>query len=296
MSPSASFLELVPSGRTNKYYVPTNSNHPLFQCSETTLRSFTPPPAEPVTPDPPLSRPINVSSTSCPEVSPMDTVSSDLPKCIASKNIKISLVILYSKEDIKEKVLFTENIQKQPYKHIDIDWSVRVMDRLFNATFYEYVRDEKNCECSALHIKPLLEEYTLKQTIQGLRWLINKWKPESISKFLKTVFTNWSPDEAGIVFARLSDDMQFQSQFCLITAFLLIRETADTSAAFIASISCNVDWNRFTKNEVSKNGGEKPLTDSDKRASKTTELISYLDSVLDWVKKTTGRYTYRTYK
>lgn len=87
MSPSASFLELVPSGRTNKYYVPTNSNNPLFQCSETTLRSFTPPPAEPVTPDLPLSRPINVSSTSCPEVSPMDTVSSALPKCIASKNI-----------------------------------------------------------------------------------------------------------------------------------------------------------------------------------------------------------------
>lgn len=57
-------------------------------------------------------------------------------------------------------------------KHISVDWNMKMMDSLWNASLYEFIKGQENCECVARYIAPILQDYTLLQITQGLEWYL----------------------------------------------------------------------------------------------------------------------------
>ncbi|KAI9206599.1 uncharacterized protein BJ171DRAFT_15261 [Polychytrium aggregatum] len=156
---------------------------------------------------------------------------------------------------------------EESISHIDTDWSMKTMDRLWNASFYHFVRDENNADCIARHLAPLLKDYKLGQVSCGLSWLIKGWKIESVSRLLRTVFADWLPDLAGIVFAHISKGWTLRPQLGLCVAFLLINEPASVAALFTRSLTSK--WSKEA----------------------ALQLIGYLDSVLEWEEEYFAEFT-----
>jgi hypothetical protein len=87
------------------------------------------------------------------------------------------------------------------YAHMDIDWSMQAMDVLYNASFYEYIRDERNCDLSAQRLCRIIKDYKPKQVANALLWMIQGWSVENTSKLLRIIFADWLPDLAGYLWS-----------------------------------------------------------------------------------------------
>ena len=92
----------------------------------------------------------------------------------------------------KDKKHWTED-----YAHMDIDWSMQAMDVLYSASFYDYIRDEKNCDLSAQRLCRIIKDYKPRQVANALLWMIQGWSVENTSKLLRIIFSDWLPDLAG---------------------------------------------------------------------------------------------------
>jgi hypothetical protein len=85
----------------------------------------------------------------------------------------------------------------EDYMHMDIDWSMQAMDVLYSASFYDYIRDERNCDLSAQRLCRIIKDYKPRQVANALLWMIQGWSVENTSKLLRTIFSDWLPDLAG---------------------------------------------------------------------------------------------------
>ncbi|KAJ3327650.1 hypothetical protein HDU91_004345, partial [Kappamyces sp. JEL0680] len=85
----------------------------------------------------------------------------------------------------------------EEYAHMDIDWSMQAMDVLYGASFYDYIRDERNCDLSAQRLSRIIKDYKPKQVANAILWMIQGWSVENTSKLLRTIFSDWLPDLAG---------------------------------------------------------------------------------------------------
>ncbi|KAJ3326317.1 hypothetical protein HDV06_000193 [Boothiomyces sp. JEL0866] len=170
-----------------------------------------------------------------------------------------------SRASINRSVSFTSNLAKsksadwkEEYAHIDIDWSMQAMDVLYNAAFYDYIRDEKNVDLSAIRLSRIIKDYKPRQVANALLWMIQGWSVETTAKLLRIIFADWLPDLAGCVFSLISRNWPKTPQCSLCVAYLLMSEPANTAALFLRSLMQN--WTR--KDSI--------------------DLVTYLDAILKW--------------
>ncbi|KAJ3274937.1 hypothetical protein HDV01_001801 [Terramyces sp. JEL0728] len=164
-----------------------------------------------------------------------------------------SIVNQTSQSSLNRSVSFTTNLPKSnpldwkdEYAHIDIDWSMQAMDVLYNAAFYDYIRDERNVDLSAIRLSRIIKDYKPRQVANALLWMIQGWSVETTSKLLRIIFSDWLPDLAGT------------PQCSLCVAYLLMSEPANTAALFLRSLMQN--WTR----------------------KESIDLVTYLDAILKW--------------
>lgn len=179
--------------------------------------------------------------------------------------------------------------------------NMRLMDQLYNATFYDFVRGEENIMTIARHLLPIAKEYNLRLIASGLRWAMNGWKLESVAKLLKILTRDWLPDVCGTFINLISIgwkveeilDVETQSKIAIIrfvdsmnaltsklltstaetnlsrlhinsvlklVAIMVAGESAETAAIFVKALTCTENWS----------------------SERVTELVSFLDTVLDW--------------
>ncbi|KAI9342347.1 hypothetical protein BDR26DRAFT_894759 [Obelidium mucronatum] len=132
------------------------------------------------------------------------------------------------------------------------------MDALFNASFVDFIKNEKNCEFNGRHVAHLVKDYKLDQVVQGIKWLVDGWAIESTARLLKSVFDDWLPELAAFAIARIGCEWQLRPKMGLIVAFMMMGESPNVAALFIRSLT--IGWD----------------------SAQITELISCLDTVLEW--------------
>lgn len=90
-------------------------------------------------------------------------------------------------------------------RHIisDCEWSIKMMDRIFNASFMEFVKNEANCDVSGRELSRIVKDFKLDQIIHGLKWLVDGWSVEATSRVLRNVFNDWLPELSGLVMGRI---------------------------------------------------------------------------------------------
>ncbi|KAL3897465.1 MAG: hypothetical protein SGCHY_003397 [Lobulomycetales sp.] len=183
----------------------------------------------------------------------------------------------------QEKGRASESTRRHPYNKIDVGWSMRCMDLLFKASFSDFITDERNVECAANHLLPIIKDYKLRQVAQGVEWMCRGWKPENAAKLLRILFADWLPDLAGVVFSMVSMEWNFSQGTSLCAAFLLMRESPENAAKFMSAWAVTRRRQRGDK----------------EHALMVTELISYLDAVLEWGSDYFEEFTnafFRSYK
>lgn len=150
-----------------------------------------------------------------------------------------------------------QNWEKQ-FRLVGPDWSLRRMDEIWNASFYEFVKDEENVECIARHLLSITKDYKVPEVANGLSWLVKGWSIENIAKLLRFIFQEWQPDRAAYVVGVVSTGWPLTPDLSLLLAFMLNGESPAISAIFLRRLT--MTWNHTT----------------------VTKLISYLDTVLEW--------------
>lgn len=125
---------------------------------------------------------------------------------------------LQLQDDLKKKTWLSE------FEHIDIDWSMKTMDTIYSASFYTYIRDEKNLDLASIRLSRIIKDYKPRQVALSLRWLTQGWSVENTSRLLRNVFMDWLPDLAACVFTLMSRDWPARPQLSLCCAYLLINE------------------------------------------------------------------------
>jgi hypothetical protein len=110
-------------------------------------------------------------------------------------NRSLSSISICTAKDKKEDI--SKKNWEEEYAHIDIDWSMQAMDILYNASFYEYIRDERNVDLSAIRLSRIVKDYKPKQVATALLWMIQGWSVENSAKLFRIIFNDWLPDLAG---------------------------------------------------------------------------------------------------
>lgn len=189
----------------------------------------------------------------------------------------------------------------------DPDTNMRTMDRLYNASFYDFVRSEENVMLISRHLQPIMKEFDVKTCVNAVRWMTEGWCLESVAKLLKLVTRDWSPEACGLFLNlytagwNVSDiNPAFMTAEQALRTGRLNRITFDRSLEEIMQDSTGFKWpamNRPSKNAQMKliailSAGEesdtsaafvKSLTITENwNAGKVTELVSFLDAVLEW--------------
>lgn len=146
----------------------------------------------------------------------------------------------------------------QEHAAIDCEVSVKLMDSLWNASFYEFVRDEQNVDCVARHLVNVVRDMEVSSISNGLSWLIKGWGVDSVACLLKRLTSDWEPDRTALIVGHLTTGWPMRPSLYLLLALLLHGEPAPEVGVFLYSFSRS--WS----------------------TSMVTELISYLDVVLEW--------------
>ena len=182
---------------------------------------------------------------------------------------------------------------------------MRMMDKLYNATFYEFIRSEDNIMTIARHLLATLKDYDLRTIATGLRWTMNGWKLESVAKLMKLVTRDWLPDVCGILVnlvtigwtteeyageGSLNKTTVIMFQESLQISLLHMKDTEAQSKR--SALTARSAHNACLKLVAIMIAGETPeiaatfikaLTSTDNwTENKVTELVSFLDAVLEW--------------
>ncbi|KAJ3416615.1 hypothetical protein HDV05_000897 [Chytridiales sp. JEL 0842] len=144
------------------------------------------------------------------------------------------------------------------YRHMGVEWSMHAMDKIYNASFVDFVRNEKNCEFVGRHLAPIVKDYKLDQVVTGLRWLVDGWSIEATARAMRNVFEDWLPELAALAIAKIGSSWSVRPKMGLVVSFLVMGEKPTVLAIFVRSLT--LGW---TPTQV-------------------TDLISCLDTVLEW--------------
>ncbi|KAJ3231914.1 hypothetical protein HDU81_003389 [Chytriomyces hyalinus] len=275
---------VIPTSRSFKNYLPVSSDSTLFRSP--LPRTYTPS-GSPIasTENLPIhTTPVGVSEVS---ISIETSVMDSQPPCDAeeskdTKNVDVEMresATLRTSQSSSTQLATTTNEQnsahssatkpheaKEPlwhkeFSHIDCEWSMRTMDALFNASFVEFIKNEKNSEFNGRHIAHMVKDYKLDQVVHGIKWLVEGWSIESTARVLKNVFDDWLPELAAFAIARIGSAWPLRPKMGLVVAFMMMGESPQIAALFIRSLT--IGWD----------------------ADRITELISCLDTVLEWEDK-----------
>jgi hypothetical protein len=66
-----------------------------------------------------------------------------------------------------------------------VESTMRIMDHLFSASFYDYLRDESNALHIARHLSTIVTDFSLRRVAVGVRWLVSQWSLENVHIFLR---------------------------------------------------------------------------------------------------------------
>jgi hypothetical protein len=88
-------------------------------------------------------------------------------RTISTENVKLVQGDITDIPNIRK----TDDWMKE-YEHIDVDWSMQAMDVLYNASFFEYIRDERNLELSSIRLARIIKDYKPRQVSSALMWVI----------------------------------------------------------------------------------------------------------------------------
>jgi hypothetical protein len=208
--------------RLQKNYIPTSADSPLFRLVSIPVQeeSLTNEPLPVPNADPVMARSVFVAQSRENRVSSVPNLTTQLDVHLPTPRVVQSTGNLFSNNRgeiavhtrsnrttlISRAISFTfrANVVKNEkeawideYAHIDIDWSMQAMDVLYNASFYEYIRDERNVDLSAIRLSRIIKDYKPKQVATALLWMIQGWSVENTAKLMRIVFADWLPDLAG---------------------------------------------------------------------------------------------------
>ncbi|KAJ3403941.1 hypothetical protein CcCBS67573_g08112 [Chytriomyces confervae] len=278
---------VIPTSRSFKNYLPVSSDSTLFRSPLPRAYSPSGSPVASTENLPIHTTPIGVSEVSISVDISIETpaVDSQLPDHEDSKDMKNVDVEMRESATLRSSQSSTTPLAtamnesncadssatkpqeaKEPlwykeFSHIDCEWSMRTMDALFNASFVEFIKNEKNCEFNGQHIAHMVKDYKLDQVVHGIKWLVDGWTIESTARVLKNVFDDWLPELAAFAIARIGSAWPLRPKMGLVVAFMMMGESPQIAALFIRSLT--IGWD----------------------ADRITELISCLDTVLEWEDK-----------
>ncbi|KAJ3328882.1 hypothetical protein HDU76_009110 [Blyttiomyces sp. JEL0837] len=131
----------------------------------------------------------------------------------------------------------------------------------------EFVRNEKNCEFTGRQLSRLVKDYKLEQVVHGIKWLIEGWSIESTARVLKHIFHDWLPELAAFAISKIGATWSLRPKMGLVVAYLMMGESVQVVALFIRSLV--IGW----------------------AGNSITELISCLDTVLEWSEEYFNQFT-----
>lgn len=62
------------------------------------------------------------------------------------------------------------------------------MDHFNDASFYKWVKDQRNAKTTAAHLSHIMTDYTPERVADGLRWLFEDWQLINIAVVLRIMF------------------------------------------------------------------------------------------------------------
>ena len=181
----------------------------------------------------------------------------------------------------------------------DTETNMKLMDKFYHANFKPFIKDEDNVVVIARHLYQMVKQHDLDRVANGLSWLMNGWRLESVAKLMKLVSRDWTPEALGglcnllflgwdvdlvghSVFEASTSHVKFtcdlrrslhllnqppdnisrhaKNAFLKLIAILVAGEPAETAATFINTLTLASNWT----------------------IERTTELISFLDTILEW--------------
>lgn len=125
----------------------------------------------------------------------------------------------------------------------EADYSMRSMDYVYQANFYDYIKDESNVLIIARHLNRVIKDYKLRPVACGLRWLIGDWSNDSTVRLFRSIMKEWLPDVAGLLVdlihnGAMNDSAVFrENDVGKLTAGLLKGESPAVSAVFVHSLT-----------------------------------------------------------
>ena len=98
---------------------------------------------------------------------------------------------------------------------VDVERNLRFMDRQNEASFTDWIRNERNLTLSLPHIKRVMFDYAVERVINGLRWLIFEWRLASIATTIKYLLID---DIWSVKSDHQTDLTEFDLAHCLCVA------------------------------------------------------------------------------
>lgn len=131
-----------------------------------------------------------------------------------------------------------------------VDVGMRLMDARYRTHFYEWVRDEKNVDATAHHLKRLVMDQDTPAVARGFRWLAEGWSMNSLSTLLIKLFYEQGlshPRFAQLIHL-LCDDAQNDQGFVVdLISTLLIGEDASMAARFLNQVASSWEDQRVVE-------------------------------------------------
>ena len=72
----------------------------------------------------------------------------------------------------------------------NVEENLRTMDRINDASFTDWIRNEDNLSLSLPHLKRVMFDYSPERIVNGLRWLVLEWRLASIAAAIKYLFVD----------------------------------------------------------------------------------------------------------
>ena len=81
----------------------------------------------------------------------------------------------------------------------ETEYTMKAMDVMFQAGFYDYIKDETNVIMIARYLTPIFGGYSVWELASGLVWLTAQYTVDTVGHLLSILLREWQPDVAGIL-------------------------------------------------------------------------------------------------
>jgi len=117
-----------------------------------------------------------------------------------------------------------------------VDSTMHIMDHLFSASFYDYLRDESNALHIARHLSTIVTDYSLKRVAVGIRWLVSQWSLENVHLFLRRLTQDWYPDVTALLITLVTSHWPVDPELTFLVSRMLRGESPSIAALFLKTI------------------------------------------------------------